>query len=155
MRNQYLLSSIHLLFIALGPLLLTIMASEAQTRMTSPLYSIQEISSLLATLCELLIKMKYFPRGFLLYPPRSSPLISTEHILSKGLDPKIAEVMQGIPYIDSTNENDPKILFDSTTASYIVKGVLEESRTLYLPPDDSGRDLLLLEPWVMPLTLAG
>jgi hypothetical protein len=152
MRNQYLLSSIRLLFIVLSPLLLTVMASETQEPMTSPPYSVQEISSL-TNLYELRIKMNYLPEGCLRYPPHSSPLISTEPILSKVLDPKIAEVMQGIPYIDSTNESDPKILFDSTTASYIDKGVLEESRTLYLPPDDSGGELL--EPWVMPLTLAG
>lgn len=89
--------------------------------------------------------MGYFEEDSICYPPYESSSLATEHIVGMGLDPIVAELIQGIPHLKPSADD---IIHQSRSIDYTGAGSLEEFRD---PLGVVEKDGEYMELWVVML----
>jgi hypothetical protein len=112
-----------------------------------------DFAELLCEFYELLVEMAYLPHGSIVYAPHTAvaPRITKREVVRQGLDPRIAPLIQKIPYIDVSISAQCDIIPNSVLVVYGIYQAMEDSRDPLRVNRDIGNTDAYLEKWVAPI----
>lgn len=97
--------------------------------------------------------MAYLPHGSIVYAPHTAvaPRITKREVVRQGLDPRIAPLIQKIPYIDVNVSAHCDIIPNSAIVVYGIYQALEDSRDPLQINREVNNTGPYLEKWVAPI----
>nr|GAT53550.1 predicted protein [Mycena chlorophos] len=123
-------------------------------RQSTAAYDPTEVARLVTEFYMLLVEMGHWEASEIRFPPHLDPPVNTQLAKQLGLEAGVIELMQRLPYLRRTVARDEArhVLARTHLADYTVEEDLRESRRRHTY---ARGDVPPLEPWILPLTLAG